>query len=267
MNGSYVGVAVHRAARIAAAGHGGQILLSDATAALVRDELPDGATLHDLGKHRLKDFAPPHACTSSSSPDLPDDFPPLAYVHPPTSTCPPPRHGSRAGERDRGRRALLATRRRGWSPSPGPAASARRGWRWRRRTRRQADLPGGVVFVPLAASPIRRWSGGGRRRAVGARREPGADAVGELADLPWPATARFSCSTTWSMSLDAAATSPGWSDRVPAAVVLATSRVPAAAAVERQFPVGAPRRARCGPALHGARDGGPPDLLRRRGRR
>ena len=56
VSGAYVGVAVHRAARIAAAGHGGQIVLSDATAALVRDDLPAGWILHDLGAHRLKDF-------------------------------------------------------------------------------------------------------------------------------------------------------------------------------------------------------------------
>ena len=46
----YVGIDVHRAARIAAAGHGGQVLLSQATAALV------AARLSDLGEHRLKDL-------------------------------------------------------------------------------------------------------------------------------------------------------------------------------------------------------------------
>lgn len=53
---SYVGIDVHRAARIAAAGHGGQVLLSAPTAALVEHLLPDGVTLLDLGEHRLKDL-------------------------------------------------------------------------------------------------------------------------------------------------------------------------------------------------------------------
>jgi predicted ATPase/class 3 adenylate cyclase len=53
----YVGLDVHRAARIAAAGHGGQVLLSDATGALVARDLPEGVTLRDLGEHRLKDLA------------------------------------------------------------------------------------------------------------------------------------------------------------------------------------------------------------------
>jgi class 3 adenylate cyclase len=50
----YVGLDVHRAARIAAAAHGGQVLLSDTTRALV-----DGLQTRDLGKHRLKDLLEP----------------------------------------------------------------------------------------------------------------------------------------------------------------------------------------------------------------
>jgi class 3 adenylate cyclase len=46
-----LGLDVHRAARIAAVAHGGQIVLSEAAAVLVRDGLPDGAVLTDLGAH------------------------------------------------------------------------------------------------------------------------------------------------------------------------------------------------------------------------
>jgi predicted ATPase len=56
--GSYVGADVHRAARVASAGHGGQVLLSETTASLVADELPDGVSLRGLGQHRLKDLRP-----------------------------------------------------------------------------------------------------------------------------------------------------------------------------------------------------------------
>jgi predicted ATPase/class 3 adenylate cyclase len=56
---SYVGMDVHRAARIAAAGHGGQVLLSEATRGLVESQLPAGVTLRDLGSHRLKDLPHP----------------------------------------------------------------------------------------------------------------------------------------------------------------------------------------------------------------
>jgi predicted ATPase/class 3 adenylate cyclase len=53
----YLGIDVNRAARIAAAGHGGQVLLSEATRALATDGLPEGVTLRDLGPHRLKDLS------------------------------------------------------------------------------------------------------------------------------------------------------------------------------------------------------------------
>ena len=55
----YVGLDVPRAARICAAGHGGQVLLSQATRELVEHELPDGVALRDLGEHRLKDLTGP----------------------------------------------------------------------------------------------------------------------------------------------------------------------------------------------------------------
>jgi predicted ATPase/class 3 adenylate cyclase len=54
---SYVGIDVHRAARIAAAGHGGQTLLSETTRALAAGSLPNGVSLTDLGEHRLKDLS------------------------------------------------------------------------------------------------------------------------------------------------------------------------------------------------------------------
>jgi YVTN family beta-propeller protein len=52
----YVGLGVHKAARIGAAGHGGQVLLSRTTRELVEDELPTGVTIRDLGERRLKDL-------------------------------------------------------------------------------------------------------------------------------------------------------------------------------------------------------------------
>ena len=56
LEAGYEGIDVHRAARICAAGHGGQILLSDATRGLVAAAPGEGVTLRDLGKHRLKDL-------------------------------------------------------------------------------------------------------------------------------------------------------------------------------------------------------------------
>jgi predicted ATPase len=58
-------------------GHGGQTLLSTITADLVRDQLPSGATVRDLGEHRLKDLVRSEHVFQLTHPDLPDNFPPL----------------------------------------------------------------------------------------------------------------------------------------------------------------------------------------------
>jgi predicted ATPase/class 3 adenylate cyclase len=72
-----VGFDVHRAARIAAAAHGGQIVLSATTAALLRDTLPEGAWLKDLGTHRLKDLGRSEQIFQLTVDGLPAAFPPL----------------------------------------------------------------------------------------------------------------------------------------------------------------------------------------------
>ena len=76
-NDTWVGIDVHRAARIAAAGHGGQMLVSDATRALVEAVLPAGVTLRDLGTHQLKDLSLPERLHELVLEGLPSDFPPL----------------------------------------------------------------------------------------------------------------------------------------------------------------------------------------------
>jgi class 3 adenylate cyclase len=73
----YVGIDVVRAARICAAGHGGQVLLSAATAALVGTGLPEGVRERDLGEHRLKDIDHPEHIYQLDVDGLPSTFPPL----------------------------------------------------------------------------------------------------------------------------------------------------------------------------------------------
>lgn len=73
----YMGMDVHRAARIAAAAHGGQVLLSQTSYDLVESELPEGVTLRDLGEHHLKDLRQPKHLYQLVIEGLPSDFPPL----------------------------------------------------------------------------------------------------------------------------------------------------------------------------------------------
>jgi DNA-binding NarL/FixJ family response regulator/class 3 adenylate cyclase len=73
----YVGLGVHRGARICAAAHGGQVLLSSAVRELVHDGLPAGVELRDLGDHRLKDLDFPEHIFQLVIPGLNNRFPPL----------------------------------------------------------------------------------------------------------------------------------------------------------------------------------------------
>ncbi|HEX2068639.1 MAG TPA: adenylate/guanylate cyclase domain-containing protein [Actinomycetota bacterium] len=73
----YIGIDVHRAARIAAAGHGGQVLISEGTRGLVELTLPPEVSLRDLGTHRLKDIEHPEHLYQLVIQGLPDEFPPI----------------------------------------------------------------------------------------------------------------------------------------------------------------------------------------------
>jgi predicted ATPase/class 3 adenylate cyclase len=85
-DGDYFGPTINRVARVLAAGHGGQVLLSLATAQLVRELLPTDVTLLDLGEHHLRDLVQPERIFQVLHPDLPTVFPPLrAGVRPPTN--------------------------------------------------------------------------------------------------------------------------------------------------------------------------------------
>ena len=73
---------LNRVARVEAAAHGGQILLSQEAADLVSREMPSGVTLQDRGEHRLKGMAVPEHLYQVVAPDLPHDFPPISSAKP-----------------------------------------------------------------------------------------------------------------------------------------------------------------------------------------
>jgi predicted ATPase/class 3 adenylate cyclase len=76
-DGDYFGPPVNRVARLLSAAHGGQVLLSLPTQELVRDQLPGGTTLRDLGEHRLKDLFRPERVFQLLAAGLPSEFLPL----------------------------------------------------------------------------------------------------------------------------------------------------------------------------------------------
>jgi YVTN family beta-propeller protein len=106
--GRYLGLSVHRAARIASAGHGEQILVSGTTRDLVEDELPPDQSLRDLGEHELKDLPRPERLHQLVVEGLRKEFPP-----PKTAAPDPWDFAGREQElAEEARRALAGQRRR-----------------------------------------------------------------------------------------------------------------------------------------------------------
>jgi predicted ATPase/class 3 adenylate cyclase len=87
----YIGLDVHRAARIAAAGHGGQVLLSQATKDLIEYTLPDGVSPRDLGRHRLKDIEHPEHLYDLVIEGLRSEFPAVRTLDARPTNLPPQR--------------------------------------------------------------------------------------------------------------------------------------------------------------------------------
>ena len=103
---SYVGFAVHQAARLGDLGHGGQILASRTTAALVEHELPPELRVRDLGETRMPGLDRPEAIFQIVADGLPDRFPPIGVRRP--SAAPAPPEGPRLLEREAEVAALRA---------------------------------------------------------------------------------------------------------------------------------------------------------------
>jgi predicted ATPase/class 3 adenylate cyclase len=85
----YVGMDIHRGARIAAAGHGGQVLVSQTTRELVSNDLAEEFVLRDLGEHGLKDLSTPQRIFQLVGDGLERDFPPLATLENRPTNLPP----------------------------------------------------------------------------------------------------------------------------------------------------------------------------------
>jgi predicted ATPase/class 3 adenylate cyclase len=146
----YVGLEVHRAARIAAAGHGGQVLLSDATRVLGEPSLPDGVTLRDLGQRRLKDLTNPERIFQLVIAGLPSDFPPLKTLDATPNNLPTQLSSFLGRDRELTEVAkLLETARLLTLTGPGGTGKTRLALQVAARL--SDGFPDGIFFVALAS--------------------------------------------------------------------------------------------------------------------
>ena len=137
----YVGPDVHRAARIAAAGHGGQILVSSSTASLL-----EGESLRDLGEHRLKDLAAPERIYQLGG----DAFPPLRSLE--QTNLPIPATPFLGRQRELGEvTTLLGRGAARLLTLTGPAGAGKTRLALQAAAEASDQFPHGVFWVPLAA--------------------------------------------------------------------------------------------------------------------
>jgi YVTN family beta-propeller protein len=185
-----VSLAVHRAARISSAGHGGQVLLSSTTCDLVEDELPDDVRVRNLGEHRLKDLDRPERLFQLEIEGLPADFPPLKTLESQPEQATP--FERREEELARAAQAAVAARR---------------------ISRRRALLLAALVGVLAAAVSIpvfalgRGDSGGGSRlevsgNAVGVIDPETNSVVGDIPVGARPGPLDFGAGALWVANLD-----------------------------------------------------------------
>lgn len=177
-----VSLAVHRAARISAAGHGGQVLLSNTTRDLVEDELPSDVRLRDLGEHRLKDLDRSERIHDLVIEGLRDEFPPLKTLESqPTREIPLDELGGAVrvgrGTRLPSRRALVL-----------------------------AGLGAALAVVSILALALARGEPGGgvtvRGNAVGIIDPESSSVVGEIAVGQRPGPIDFGAGALWVANLD-----------------------------------------------------------------
>jgi len=146
----YVGLDVHRAARLAAAGHGGQVLVSEQTRSAVEGALPADIRLRELGEHRLKDIQEPERIHQVDAEGLPADFPPPRTLSVAAVDLPEPITSFLGREAEISDVvALLERSRLVTLTGPGGVGKTRLGIEvGRRKIGRFRD---GISFVPLAA--------------------------------------------------------------------------------------------------------------------
>lgn len=231
----YVGLDVHRAARVAAAAHGGQVLLSSATEAVVRYALPEAAALRDLGVHRLKDLSQPERLFQLVVEGAPSAFPPPRTLGRAASALPvqPTTFVGRERELAEALRLLDGTRLV-TLVGPGGTGKTRLGLQLAAEVADEFD--GGVWFVPLEATTDAGTVVAAIARALEIPELPGRSLVEVVTDfLRDPA--RLMVLDNFEQAIAAAPAVAEVLAAAPRLKLVVTSRIPLRISAERQYPV------------------------------
>lgn len=175
---NYAGIDVHRAARIAAAAHGGQVLISSTTRALTEASLPAGVQLRDLGAFRLKDLDQPERLVQLVIEGLDDAFPAPRTLETPTNL--PPQITSFIGRTKEiaeigelvGRSRLVTL--------TGPGGTGKTRLSLRVADSLQSAYPDGVFFVELAPITDPGLIPATIAQAIGLREDPARPVIDSL---------------------------------------------------------------------------------------
>jgi predicted ATPase/DNA-binding SARP family transcriptional activator len=234
--GDYFGAAVNRAARVMAAGHGGQVLLSLTTASLVRGSLPSGAALVDVGVHRLRDLSEPEALFQVAHPDLSSSFPPLRTIDATAGNLPTQRSSFVGRTADLDRLTTLLEERRVVTLS-GVGGVGKTRLAIQAAAELSDRFPGGVWLIELARTGDPTAIVAVARTALGASLSPGRSELEALGDHLGRMEALLVLDNCEHVLDAAAELVVALLERCPGVRVLCTSREPLDLAGEQVMPV------------------------------
>ena len=232
---NYAGLDVNRASRVAAAAHGGQVLLSGATRGLVEHRLPDGVSLRDLGTHRLKDLAQPEHLHQLVIEGLIDGFPPPRTLDARPNNLPAP--ATRFIPRpdvERDVRAALSEARLLTLTGPGGTGKTRLAIAVAMDS--LLDFGDGAFFVDLSALTDSALVATTIREALGVPEDPQRPSADTLAEH-LREREMLLVLDNFEQVTDAASVVAGLLQAAPKLKVLVTSRVPLHLYGEREFGV------------------------------
>ena len=233
--GSLVGLDINRAARIAAAANGGQVVVSDAIRGLTGAGLPDGVSLRSLGSHRLKDLGEPQPLLQVVAAGLVEEFPPLRSIDARPNNLPTQLTsfvGREAELAEAG--ALLASNRLVTMTGPGGTGKTRLSLQVAANA--ADDFPDGIFFVALETvrDPILVPS---RLAAAVGIAEPARRTASEVLEEWLSGKQVLFVLDNFEQVIDAGPIIADFLRGAPGLKVLATSRAPLHVSGEQEYPV------------------------------